>query len=166
VLVPVWSLAFSRPAIVAAAAARSSLAAPRWTDWRRAVLVSLAMLLAIAGAYQLTATTSAGAAAWCEPLAAMMFAAVALDAFDDLRVRRGDLVVIWPLHQAQHAELVCAVLADAGIECHLAASHLRALLAWFGPYAPIDVLVPAASADAARGKIGALFETAAVEAFD
>lgn len=166
VLAVVWSFAFSRPAIVAPFAARSPLAPPSQASWRRATLVSLVGLTAIVAATLLTLDTAPGAALWCDPLTAMMFAAAMLDVLDDLRARRGDLVVAWPLHQAQHAELVRGVLAQAGIACHLSSSHLRTLLAFFGPYVPIDVLVPAASVDEARSKIGALFGDLPVEAFD
>jgi hypothetical protein len=81
-----------------------------------------------------------------------------LDIVDEARAWRADLVVVWPLQQAQHAALVARVLADANIACHLKSSHLRTLLAFFGPYVPIDVLVPAADADEARKKIAMLFE--------
>ena len=166
VLTVVWSFAFSRPAIVAAFVARSPLAPPSQASWRRATLLSLVVLAAIAAATQLTLATTPGAVVWCEPLTAMMLAAALLDVLDDLRARRGDMVVAWPLHQAQHAELVRGVLAEAGIACHLSSSHMRTLLAFFGPFVPIDVLVPAASVDEARSKIGALFEELPVEAFD
>jgi hypothetical protein len=124
------------------------------------------LLVLIAAASTLSLTTDPDAAALSEAAGAMVFAAVVLDLIDDLRARRGDLVVAWPLHQPHHAELVRRTLADAGIPCHLASSHLRTLLAVFGPYAPIDVLVPAGSADEARGKIAGLYQDVAVEAFD
>jgi preprotein translocase subunit SecY len=161
-----WSLLFSRPAIMAPIAARSRFAPPSQASWRRATLLSAAGLTAIVAASLASIATTIDALPWCDALSAMLFAAVALDALDDLRARRGDLVTAWPLHQPQHAELVRRVLADAGIECHLVASHLRTLLAWFGPFAPIDVVVPAASVDDARHKIAALYEEVAIEAFD
>ncbi|HEX3474748.1 MAG TPA: hypothetical protein VHT91_06885 [Kofleriaceae bacterium] len=165
-LVPLWSLAVSRPAIVAPLALRTALAPPGWSGWRGATLVSGVLLVLIAAASTLSMATHSDAALLGEAAGAVVFAAVVLDLVDDLRARRGDLVMVWPLHQAQHAELVRRTLADAGIACHLAASHLRTLLAVFGPYAPIDVLVPAGSADEARGKIAALYQDVAVEAFD
>jgi hypothetical protein len=166
VFVPLWSFAFSRPAIVAPLAAHTELAPPGRAAWRRATLLSLVILLAIGAAAEISALTSAAALAVCEATAAMMFAAVMLDLRDDLRARRAELVVAWPLHQAQHAELVRRVLGDAGIECHLQASHLRTLLGFFGPFAPIDVLVPPGAVDEARGKIAALFQDAPARVFD
>jgi hypothetical protein len=166
VLVPVWSFAFSRPAIVAPLAATAQIAPPGQASWLRATLLSLPFLGLISAASRLAVGTHPDAAVLGDPAHAMLLAAVVLDLVDDLRSRRGDLVVAWPLHQAQHAELVRRVLADAGIPCHLVASHLRTLLAVFGPYAPIDVLVPAGSVDDARGKIAGLYQDVAVEAFD
>jgi len=166
VLVPLWSFALSRPAIVAPLAAHTELAPPGRAAWRRATLLSLAILLVISAASRLAVAVHADALVVGDAVAAMVFAAVVLDLHDDLRARRAELVVAWPLHQAQHAELVRRVLGDAGIECHLQASHLRTLLGFFGPFAPIDVLVPPAAAAEARGKIAALFQDAPARAFD
>lgn len=102
----------------------------------------------------------------CEATSAMLAAALALDIVDDLRARRADLVAVWPLQHAQHAELVRRVLADAGIECHLQSSHVRTLLAFFGPYVPIDVLVPAMAAEDARARIEPLFQGMAAGSVD
>jgi hypothetical protein len=157
VLVPLWSLVLSRPAIVAPLAARARLAPPSRASWRRATLLSLVILLLIGAASWLAFAIHEDARLLCDPVIAMIAAAVLLDGVDDLRARRVALVVAWPLHQAQHAELVSRVLADAGIACHFQASHLRTLLAFFGPYVPIDVLVPAAAAEDARTRIRALF---------
>jgi hypothetical protein len=166
VLVPLWSFALSRPAIVAPLAAHTGLAPPGRTAWRRATLLSLVILLVISAASRLAVAVHADALLVCDAVAAMVFAAVVLDLHDDLRARRAELVVAWPLHQAQHAELVRRVLGDAGIECHLQASHLRTLLGFFGPFAPIDVLVPPGAVDEARGKIAALFQDAPTRVFD
>jgi hypothetical protein len=165
-LVPVWSFAFSRPAVLAPLAARAQILPPGQASWLRATLVSLVVLGLISVASRLAVDTHPDAAALCDPASAMLLAAVMLDLVADLRAWRGDLVVAWPLHQPHHAELVRRTLADAGIACHLAASHLRTLLAVFGPYVPIDVVVPARSVDAARGKIAGLYQDAVVSAFD
>jgi hypothetical protein len=166
VLVPLCSFAFSRPAIVAALAARTVLAPPSPTSWRRATLLSLVFLALIGAVSRVAIAVHGDARVVCDATAVMLFAAVVLDILDDLQVRRADLVVAWPLHQAQHAELVRRVLTDAGIACHLQSSHLRTLLGFFGPFVPIDVLVPAGSVDDARGKIAALLQGTAARAFE
>jgi hypothetical protein len=165
-LVPVWSFVFARPAVLAPLAARAQIAPPDQVSWLRATGISLVVLGLVSVASRVAVDTDPGAAALCDPASAMLLAAVLLDLVDDLRARRGDLVVAWPLHQPHHAELVRRTLADAGIACHLAASHLRTLLAVFGPHVPIDVLVPAGSVDAARGKIAGLYQEVPVNAFD
>lgn len=45
------------------------------------------------------------------------------------------------MHQVQRAALLEEALQRAGIPCHLQSRHLRALLAFFAPFAPITVLV-------------------------
>jgi hypothetical protein len=162
VLVPLWSLAFSRPVSIAPLAAHAQLAPPGQASWRRATLLSLVILLLVAAGSLLAALDGPEARALVDAALAMIAAAVLLDALDDLQARRADLVAVWPLQHAQHAELVHRVLSDAGIECHLQASHLRTLLAFFGSYAPIDVLVPAAAAEGARARIEPLFRDMAV----
>jgi hypothetical protein len=158
VLVPLWSFAFSRPGVVARLVAQTALAPPSQASWRRATLLSFVFLLAIGLVALVSAATLPDAEAVCEATTAMLLAALMLDLLDDVRARRADLVVVWPLQHAQHAELVRRVLADAGIDCHLQSSHIRTLLGFFGPYVPIDVLVPAEAAEEARNKIGGLFQ--------
>jgi len=157
-LVPIGSFAFSRPGIVAPLAAQTELAPPSRASWRRATLLSLVVLLAAVAVATISAATHPDARLASDVVSVMLFAALVLDVRDGARARRGDLVAVWPLYQAQHAELVRQVLTDAGIECHLASSHLRTLLGGFGPHVPIDVLVPVAAADASRRKIAALFQ--------
>jgi SecY len=158
VLVPVWSFAFSRPGVVAPLAAQAALAPPSQATWRRATLLSLFFLLAIGLAALVSAATLPDAQAVCEATTAMLLAALVLDLLDDVRARRADLIAVWPLQHPQHAELVRRVLTDAGIDCHLQSSHVRTLLGFFGPYVPIDVLVPAAAAEEAHNKLGGLFQ--------
>jgi hypothetical protein len=157
VLVPIGSFAGSRPAIVARLTGRGPPAPPSQASWRRATLLTLAILVLVTAASLASALARATALPLGDAVFAMIAAAVGLDILDDLQARRGDLMAVWTLHQPLHAELVRCALADAGIACHLQASHLRTLLAFFGPFAPIDVLVPAAAAAAARVRIEPLF---------
>jgi len=163
VLVPIWSFAFSRPAITAPLAARGQLAPPSQTSWRRATLLSLVILLLIAVGSLVSAVTSSEALVLGDATLAMIAAAVVLDVLDDLKARRADLIAVWPLQHAQHAEFVRRVLTGVGIECHLQSSHLRTLLGIFGPYVPIDVLVPAMAAEDARARIEPLFQDMTAE---
>lgn len=157
----IWSYAMARPAVAASIAQRAGLAPPSVTTWRRATLFSLVSVVAIAGVWQAAIHTDLTAGVLGDALYAMLFAAVLLDIADEARVRRADMVAIWPLHQANHAEIVQRVLTDAGIPCFLHARHLRTLLGPFAAFAPIDVLVPASDADTARARIAALYADAA-----
>jgi len=106
----------------------------------------------IAGQYARGAS-SLDAWIYGKTVSAMIAAAVILDIVDDARARRSTLVPAGVIHQIQWAGVIERVLADAGIACHIHASNLRTLLAFFGPWAPAIVLVPADKADAARALV-------------
>ena len=95
-------------------------------------------------------TTSSSAATLADPVLAMIGTAVVLDAIADGRAHRRALAPAGVLHQIQLAGLVELTLAEAGIPWHLHASNLRTLFAFFGPWAPVIVLVPVAQAAEAR----------------
>jgi hypothetical protein len=94
------------------------------------------------------------------PILAMVGAAVVLDALADARAHRRPLAPAGMLHQIQHAGSVERVLAGAGIPCQLHAIHLRTLFAFFGPWAPVIVLVPEAQAAEARKLLAGLVAAA------
>lgn len=50
------------------------------------------------------------------------------------------LASLRPLHRVHAVEPVVAALSEAGIEARLRSFHVRALLHFFGPYAPVEVL--------------------------
>jgi hypothetical protein len=148
VLAVAYAWLFARPSLLAPVAARAGLPPPAMSAWRRAALASAALLLAVHVIDHLAST--AGAAMLASPAIAMAGTAVVLDAIADARAHRRRLAPAGVLHQIQHAGSVERVLADAGIPCHLHASHLRTLAAFFGPWAPVIVLVPEAQAAEAR----------------
>jgi hypothetical protein len=150
----VWSWVFARPKLVAHVALRAGLAPPSTLAWARATVVSAVFVVA-AGALGLVAI--ANGASIADPILAMIAAAVVLDVIDDAGAHSRRVEPAWVLHQVQYAGVVERTLIDAGIPCHLHASHLRTLLAFFGPFAPVIVLVPVDLAAEARVKIGALF---------
>jgi hypothetical protein len=156
----VWSYAFARPRVLAPIAARVGLVAPSVATFWRATLLSLAMLIFVVApallTYLLAPTTFQSLT---DPIMVGIVVAVALDVLDDARTRRSSLVSAWSLQHAQQSDLVAHDLASADIPCHLSSSHLRTLLAFFGPFAPIDVLVPPQHATAARERIAKLFAT-------
>jgi hypothetical protein len=144
VSVPLWAWLFARPAL-ASGITQSA--------WLRATGVTFVLLggIAIAGFY--VAGVDRLAFAIMTPVSVMIATATLLDMRDDLRARRRMLVPVGILHQAQFVPLVERVLDEAGIAAHFHASHIRALFAFFAPWAPIVVLVPEADADAARSKV-------------
>jgi len=150
VLTIVWSLAFGRPS------AYAGQPAPSWATWQRATTVSMLLLVGLAVVVAATGSLVPDAAWMADAATLAVVVAYALDAYDDFQARRARLVVAWTLHQPHHADAAEQALADAGIASHMSASHLRALLSFFGPFAPIEVLVPVEHAQAARDKLAAL----------
>ena len=139
--VPVWSWLLARPALVERVALQAGAPRPTRAMWLRATLVSLLLLGAVA-AVDLAVATNA--------VLAMITGAVALDIYADARAHRAKLAPAGVLHQIQRAGVIEHVLAAADIPCHIHASHLRTLFAFFGPWAPAIVLVPEEHAARAR----------------
>ena len=146
VMVPVWSWLYARPSLLAPR--------PAMASWLRATLISLVMLLAVGAIQWFAAHTDSGTAAIVRALGVMLGTAVVLDVIDDLRAHRQRLAPVAVLHQIQRAGAIERTLAEAGIPCHVHASHLRTLLAFFGPFAPAIVWVPEVHAIEARAKLG------------
>jgi hypothetical protein len=152
----IWSWAFARPRVTASLATRVGLSpvSPR-TFWR-ATALSASVLLFLFVPTLLPGFTQAFYKDLMNPLTIGIVVAVGLDILDDLRARRVALEPAWSLQHAQHADLVAHDLASAGIPCVLASANLRTLFAFFAPFVPIDVLVPAEHVPAARVRIAAL----------
>jgi hypothetical protein len=151
-----WSLAFARPRVTAALATRAGLSPVSSRTFWRATALSAALLLFLLGPALLRGYSVSFYNVLLNPLSIGALAALGLDIVDDLHVRRVSLEIAWSLQQAQHADLVAHDLESAGIPCHLASSNLRTLFAFFAPFVPIDVLVPAEHVPAARVRIAAL----------
>jgi hypothetical protein len=153
VLTAAWSFVFAWPGVVRTIAQRVGLAPPSMATWLRATAVTGGLLLALAAL-----AIGAREAMWiAEPATLALVVATLFDACRDLRGHRGALELVWTVHQVQHADLVERHLAEAEISCHLSASHARTLLAWFGPFVPIDVWVAPGQAAATRARLAALF---------
>ncbi len=153
-LIPLFTWLFARPQLVRASAQRAGLLAPTSRDtWRAAALA--AYWIAMVGLVPLVFTPEL-ALPGLGSVAVMLGTAAILDAVAEARARRRhpQLGLAAVLHQIQRASIVEEVLAREGIACHLRARHLRALLAFFGPYVPVEVLVPAAQAERARALLG------------
>src|SRR5262249_37031575 len=87
------------------------------------------------------------------PLDIMIATAVVLDILGEARARRAPLAPAAVVHQVQYLGVLERVLGDAGIAYHVHAGHLRTLLAFFGPWAPAIVLVPADRAAEAQTRL-------------
>jgi hypothetical protein len=136
ILTYAWSFAFARPVN---------------DGWWRATVTSAA-LLALIGI--VVADTGVDA------IMIGITTAWLLDVYADLQARRQKLVIAWTLHAPHFADAAEDALAAQGIPCHMASSHLRVLLSFFGPFVPIDVLVPVEHHAAASNLLATLNPTA------
>jgi hypothetical protein len=75
-------------------------------------------------------------------------AAVAMDVAAELRLEmtEGKLVAVRRIQKADHADDLIKSLREAGIPAVGQAAFHRTLLQFFGPFIPVDILVPAARA--------------------
>jgi hypothetical protein len=153
-----WSFAFARPNVVRKLAERVGIVAPSRAAWWSATGLSAAVLLLVGAVALFTTRLYQSSVSFTDAMIFAVIAMVVLDIRDDLRARRVTLERVWSLHQAQHADLVVRALDDLAIPCHLASANLRTLLAFFGPFAPIDVWVAPEHVPAARVRLRELFE--------
>jgi hypothetical protein len=159
-LTPALGWLLSRPGAITSARARmlGIAAAPAHRAWLFAVAASAGLVVAIAAA----ALGMPMRAASLDILAHAVVAVVVLDFVASWRAhRRADLVGVWPIHQFALADVAVEVLAKHGIAAHLRGRHHRALLHVFGPFVPIEVMVPADRAGEATALLRDLFDPAA-----
>ena len=153
VSVPVWAWVLARPALVARVALQGGLDRASTAAWRRATAVSFLLIAAAAALGAFALHTSHHAYAIMVPFDVMIATAAVLDIVDDARAHRQKLVPAGVLHQVQYLGVLEHVLAEAGIPAHFHASNVRALFAFFGPFAPVIVYVPEPHGEAARTAI-------------
>ena len=153
-----WSFAFARPNVTRRLADKLGLTAPSRASWWAATQLSAGLLVLLGAIATVTAIERPTAAWIVDAMTVAMLAAVVLDIYDDTRARRTTLDRAWTLHQAQYIDLVSRSLDDAGIPHHMSGASLRTLLAFFGPFAAVDVLVAPEHVPAAKQRIRELFE--------
>jgi len=152
--VPLWGWLLARPHVLERPAMQAGLSPPTRAMWLRATLLSGVGIALIAALGRL------GKHTFATPVLTMIATAYVLDLVADARAHREKLVAVFALHQIQRAGIVERVLGDAGIRYHIHATHLRALFAFFAPWAPAVVLVPEADVASARDKLDAAFREA------
>ncbi len=147
--VPIWAWIFARPSVSERVALQGGLEPVTRSTWLRATGVS-ALLVVGSAAIALAAPLDSSLRMFVNPVSAIVVAAVLLDVIADARARRTKLAVAAVIHQPQYLGVIEHALAEAALPYHLHASHLRTLFAFFGPWAPIHVLVEDARAIEAR----------------
>jgi preprotein translocase subunit SecY len=154
---------FNRPARVAETIARFS-DAPETIDQaalrahvtllgRHAALKSAAFLAAVVlGTHwaermgqglMMEIRSTTGASLLPEAMLAVVVTAVLMDVIGEWRARTGqELLAVWPLHRLYAVDPAIARLAAAGITAYPRGVYLRTLLQFFGPWVPVELLVP------------------------
>jgi hypothetical protein len=89
---------------------------------------------------------------------------IAVDLVAEVRFRRlhADVVAVWPLHQTYAVGPALHALAAAGIPAFPRALRHGALLNFWGPYVPVEILVPRAQAQNASALLGMFLRPAVV----
>ena len=151
--IPLWAWLFARPSLVEEPAFRAGIEAPTLGTWARAMVLAVLFVGGTGAAGTLAAIVDPDVVAIASPLAVMLVTATILDIIADARARRAALVPVAVVHQVQWLAITEEQLARAEIPYHLHASHVRTLYAFFGPWAPVVVLVPAEHGSAARQQL-------------
>ncbi len=149
---PIWARVCARPSVIARVAMQGGLEPPTTSTWLRGTAIS-ALLVFGTALLTLTITIDAPLRVLINPVSALVFGAVLLDVIADARARSAKLAVAGVVHQVQYLGAIEHALAEASIPYHCHASHLRTLLAFFAPWAPVHVLVSEDHAIEARLKI-------------
>lgn len=152
VTLPIWAWIFARPSVLERVALQAGIERATRSTWLRALAVSALLVLGSA-MIALAAPLDTSLHMFVNPVSALVVAAVLLDVIADARARRTELAIAAVIHQPQDLGVIEHALAEAQLPYHLHASHLRTLFAFFGPWAPIHVLVEPDRAIEARVKL-------------
>lgn len=159
VLAVAFSLLFSRPQLVTGhvSVIGTAAATRRARVFWLATAVSAAYVVGVAGLAALILRWSPGFALGAVTLA--VSTAIGMDLLAEWRARRRcrDLVAVWPVHRVQISDLAVRALRDAGIGAHTRGRYHRSLLYFFGPFVPIEIMVPAGRAAEATELLSSLF---------
>jgi preprotein translocase subunit SecY len=87
-----------------------------------------------------------------------VIACVAVDVGSELRFRRlhGALAPAWPVHRLYAVGPALAALSNASVPAFPRALRHATLLSFFGPYVPVEILVPATRLDEAQSLLAPL----------
>lgn len=153
------SLAFARE--VGPSSARALPSAGERVDRRRemirAIAAGVAFCLIVAG-LDLAINRYAGPLYLGGTVIAVIATAVVMDLVAEWRFRRrhGAVAAAWSVQRIAAADLAVAELSRAEIAALARTRRFRALFHFFAPFAPIEILVPAADGERARESLATL----------
>ncbi|HAB19449.1 MAG TPA: hypothetical protein PLX89_16240 [Verrucomicrobiota bacterium] len=152
-----FAFLFNRPRKVAAAWRALSPNPPEGVPGLKSVLLECVLFIAIISL--LGAWAARQMAEWFRPdlVVILLATGIIYDVIEEWRFRNRhpDVVNVWEIHQTYAVAPTTRMLAAEGISGFAKGTRLRALLQFFGPYAPIQILVPAAQAQQAHSLLKA-----------
>lgn len=138
----------SRPEVHGRAALRARELLPAAVAWS-VLLVSLAWLPSRLASVSLGLDLP-------EAGGLLLAVAIGMDLLDEVRMRlEGRWAAVWPVHRVYEVEPALAALTAAGIPARAQGGCTRALLQFYGPYIPIQLMVPPEQTGEARALLEA-----------
>jgi len=151
------SFLFNRPERVSALRARLGVeGAP--DPLERSAVKSFLFLALLYAAARVGSLPVSGVRMAVDMVGVAVFAAVAQDLVSEWRFRRvhGPVVSVWPVHQVYAAPALVEALEAREVPALARSLRHRALLQFFGPHVPVEILVPAAHATKAEAALRAV----------
>ncbi|MBL9175196.1 MAG: hypothetical protein JNL10_16780, partial [Verrucomicrobiales bacterium] len=153
----VWTYLFQRPVYVANAWRRLYPDPPEGIPSLKRVVPECVLFIAVLAGLHAWIVFRLGPA-WNGYLPSLwLLVGVGHDLVEEIRFRRGcpTATRVWEIHQMYAVAPTVRLLASEGIPVFAAGARFRALMQFFGPYAPVRILVPSDVAPRARALVDA-----------
>jgi preprotein translocase subunit SecY len=144
-LAPLCAFLFNRPDRVAAMWKSLAPAPPEGIPRLKAVMLECVLFIALLVAVHTWAGRVVGSRYVPNVLHVVLVTGIVCDLAREWRAREADptLVPIWEIHQLYAVAPAVRLLTTEGISSFARGLRLRSLLQFFGPYVPVQILVPA-----------------------
>jgi len=146
----VFAFLFNRPERIAAAWNAFSPNPPEGVPRLKAVMLESFLFIALAIGVQAGLVSQLGARRAPNAANVIFATAIICDFIREWRARQANahLTFIWEIHQTYAVVPAMRLLESQGLHPFARGLHLRSLLQFFGPYVPIQILVPGDEAQA------------------
>ena len=151
----VWTYLYHRPVYVADAWRRLYPLSPEGIPSLKRVLPEYLLFIAVLAGLHAWVVSRLGPG-WNAFLPSLLLlVGIGQDLLEEFRFRRQcpTATRVWEIHQMYAVAPTVRMLESQGISVFAAGSRFRALMQFFGPYAPVRILVPADVAQRARSLV-------------